>query len=79
MRTHTLRFNHNFTMPRHLLAGAMIFTAAYLVTISVNAQTAAQNPPDVIQMNDNGPATVTGTITEADGKTITAREAPKTR
>ncbi len=79
MHTHTLRFNQNFTLPRHLLAGAMIFTAAYFVTISVNAQTAAQNPPDVIQMNDNDPTTATGTITEVDGKTVTAREASKTR
>lgn len=51
----------------------MIFAAAYFVTISVNAQTApaAQGAPDVIQMNENGPTVVTGTITEVDGGQVT--------
>lgn len=70
MHTHTLRFNPHFTVPRRFFSGAMIFVAAYFVTISVNAQTSAQPAPDVIQMNDNGPTIVTGTITEVNGNVV---------
>ncbi len=64
--------NHsNFapSFPRRLLSGALIFSAAYFVTISVNAgqpSAAKANPPDVIQLNANAPGVVTGTVTVAE-------------
>lgn len=76
MHTGTLRLNGNdiFHLPRHFLAGVLIFFAAYFVTVSVNAQQAPQAaapaPVDVIQMNDGGPTVVTGTVTEAEDRHI---------
>lgn len=64
--------NHNTTAPsfmRRLLSGALIFSAAYFVTVSVNAgqpSAAKANPPDVIQFNANAPGVVTGTVTVAE-------------
>lgn len=58
---------------RRLFSGALIFSAAYFVTISVNAgqaNTAPANPPDVIQLNADAPGVVTGTVVEADEEHI---------
>ena len=57
------------SFPRRLLSGALIFSAAYFVTISVNAgqpSAAKANPPDVIQLNADRPGVVTGTVTTAE-------------
>lgn len=57
------------SFPRRLLSGALIFSAAYFVTISVNAgqpSSAKANPPDVIQLNADRPGVVTGTVTTAE-------------
>lgn len=70
MHTHTLRDHPNFMLPRHFFAGAIIFTAAYFVTVSVNAQTAVPGAPDVVQMSTGGATIVTGTITEVDGNVV---------
>lgn len=56
------------SIARRLFSGALIFSAVYFVTISVNASqpTASANPPDVIQLNADAPGVVTGTVTVAE-------------
>ena len=71
MHTDTLRLNHQnslSTLPRRFFSGTLIFMAAYFVTISVNASAPSANPakPDVIQLKENGPAVITGTVVSAD-------------
>lgn len=64
--------NHHTSAPsftRRLLSGALIFSAVYFVTVSVNAgqpSAAKGNPPDVIQLNADRPGVVTGTVVEAE-------------
>jgi hypothetical protein len=75
MRTGILPLKHeHLRPPRHFFTSLLIFCAAYFVTISVNAQqppqAAPSAPADVIQLKDNGPAVVTGTVTEADDRHI---------
>jgi hypothetical protein len=76
MHTAALRLNHReiFRLPRHFFTSLLIFCTAYFVTISVNAQqppqAAASAPADVIQLKDNGPTVVTGTVTEAEDRHV---------
>ena len=65
--------NHRtaLSLSRRLFSGALIFSAAYFVTISVNAgQASPANQPDVIQLNADAPGVVTGTVIEADEEHI---------
>src|SRR5688572_6696820 len=69
MNSLTFRTVHSApSLRRRFLSGAMIFAAAYFTTITVNASPPSASParPDVIQLNDTGPAVVTGTVVEAD-------------
>ena len=57
--------SRNSSSRSKFLLGAMIFTAAYLTTITVNAQE-TQATGDAIQLNENGSSVITGTIKDAD-------------
>jgi hypothetical protein len=63
--TMTMRRETNTHFSKTFLA-VMMFMSAYFLSVRVNAQGAA----DVVQLNENAPALITGTITAASGNIV---------